>query len=194
MASSWPSDPDAVLRGLWGNLVNARESGGGDAANMWDALRSGAEAWASGVLNITSPGVPTQAEIEAQAQQLIGHVTVQDMNRYTQLAGQFITAKNNLAAQGLEEQILGTSIFTPPWSTTAANPAVPDRFRIRVLRDITVKGFTAINRQEWATYELAGELTTAGAALAYADQLFNQADYNARASINSTLQYSIERV
>ena len=99
-----------------------------------------------------------------------------------------------LQAQGLDEQILGRNVFTPPWSTTAGNPAVPDRYRIRVLRDITVQGFTAINRQEWATYELAGQLGTAGAAIDYANQLFTQADYNSRATINAVLDYSIEQV
>jgi len=161
---------------------------------MWQALQSGAQAWAAGVLSVTSVEPPTEAEIALQAQQLIGNVTVQDMNKYVQLAGQYLGAKANLAAQGLDEQILGTSIFTPPWSTTAFNNAVPDRYRIRVLRDITVAGFTQINRQEWATYELAGPLTTASDALDYANNLFSAADYNSRASINSVLDYSVEQV
>lgn len=194
MASDWPSDPDSVLRGLFGNFISAREQGGGGAANMWDSLRTGAEAWATGVLNITSQSPPTPEEISATAKQLIGNVTIQDVNRYTALAGQYIAAKNNLASQGLEEQILGTSVFTPPWSTTAGNPAVPDRYRIRVLRDITVRGFTLIDRQEWATYELSGALSTAGSALDFANQLFEQSDYNARASINSVVDYSIEQI
>lgn len=175
-------------------MVAAREAGGGGAANMWDSIRTGAASWAEGVLAITSPTPPTADEIAAKAQQLIGGVTIQDVNKYTALAGDFLRAKGNLAAQGLEQQILGTSIFTPPWSTTAGNPAVPDRYRIRVLRDITVHGFTAINRQEWSTYELAGQLATAGAALQYANTLFGQADYNSRAEINAVLDYSIEQV
>jgi hypothetical protein len=175
-------------------MVSAREQGGGSAANMWQSIQSGALSWAEGVLNITSPTPPTQQEIAATAQQLIGHITILDVNRYTKLAGEYLSAKSNLANQGLEQQILGQSIFTPPWSTTAGNPAVPDRFRIRVLRDITVRGFTAINRQEWATYELAGPLGTAGDALTYANSLFTAADYNSRASINSILDYAIEQV
>jgi hypothetical protein len=194
VASDWPNDSDSVLRGLWGNMVSAREQGGGGAANMWQSIQSGATAWAEGVLNITSPTPPTQEEIAATAKGLIGNITIQDVNRYTKLAGEYLAAKSNLSAQGLEEQVLGTSIFTPPWATTTDNPAVPDRFRIRVLRDITVRGFTLINRQEWATYEISGALTSAGNALDQANQLFTQADYNARASINSVLDYSIEQV
>jgi hypothetical protein len=179
---------------LWGNIVSARESGGGGAANIWQSIRSGAEAWASGVLSITSPQPPTEAEIALQAQQLIGNVTIQDVNKYNALAGQYLNARDTLAAQGLEQQITGRSIFVAPWSVTAGNPAVPDRYRIRVLRDLDYHGFTVINRQEWATYELSGPLTTAGDALNYANTLFAQADYNARVNINSVLDYSIEQV
>lgn len=194
MADDWPNDSDSVLRGLFGNLVAAREAGGGGAVNMWNALQSAATSWASGVLSITSVQPPTEAEIALQAQSLIGNVTIQDMNKYTQLAGQYISAKNNLMALSPEQQILGSEIFTPPWSQTAGNPAIPDRYRIRVLRDITVAGFTKIDRQEWASYELSGPLTSPIDALQAADQLFEQADYNARASINTTVEYSIEQL
>lgn len=195
MADGWPNDPDSVLRGLWGNLVGAaQEPGGRSAVNMWDALHSGAEAWASSVLSITSPTVPTDAEIALQAQSLIGHVTIMDMNRYSSLVGQYLSAKQNLQTLQVGEQITGAAIFTPPWNTTADNPAIPTRYRIRVLRDITVRGFTHINRQEWSTYEITSPLTNLDDALSQANTLFAQADYNARADINAVLDYSIEAV
>jgi len=175
-------------------MVSARQQGGGGAANMWDAIRSGAEQWAASVLSVTSGTAPTQAAIDAATQQLIGNVTISDVNRYTQLAGDYLRAKENLQTQGLYDQIMGTSVFTPPWAQTAGNPAVPDRYRIRVLRDITVRGFTTINRQEWASYELEGPLTSVIQALAQADARFTSADYNVRASINNVLEYSIEQV
>jgi hypothetical protein len=161
---------------------------------MWNALREGAYNYAASVLNVTSASEPTNEEIQAAAQQLIGHVTITDMNRYSALAGQYLSAKANLQAAAQNQQIEGNMIFSPPWSTTTANPAVPTRYRIRVLRDITVFGFTQIQRNEWSTYELGGVLTTPGDALAMADQLFNQADYNSRARINQILDYSIETV
>jgi hypothetical protein len=161
---------------------------------MWDALKDAAYNQAYSTLVITSPTFPTQDEVDQAAANLIGHVTIQDMNRYSALAGQYLSAKANLAALGRDNQITGQEIFNPPWSTTSSSPAIPTRYRIRVLRDITVSGFQAINRQEWATYELGGVLTNVGTALDTADQLFNQADYNSRASINSILDYSIETV
>jgi hypothetical protein len=191
--SDYNDDPDSILRGLFGSLTSAASEGLG-AQNMWNALRTGAYNWASSVLNVTSPTPPTVEEITNAANGLISSVTVTDMNRYASLAGQYLRAKNELAALGPNDQIPGTAIFSPPWANTADNPAVPTRFRIRVLRDITVHGFTAINRQEWATYELGGTLTTLNDAINAANTLFAQADYNARADINSVLDYSIETV
>lgn len=161
---------------------------------MWSAFNDAAYANAESVLSVTSPTTPTPDEIQALADQYTQHVTIMDMNRYSSLAGQYLSAKANLQAAAREQQIEGTMVFNAPWSTTADNPAIPTRYRLRVLRDITVAGFTQINRQEWATYELGGVLTTPGDALDTANLLFNQADYNSRASINSILDYSIETV
>lgn len=191
--SDYGDDADSVLRGLFGSLVSAASDGLG-AQNMWNALKSGAYDWAQSVLNVTSPTPPTEEEIQDAANGLISHVTVTDMNRYASLAGQSIRAQNVLASLQPGEQITGNAIFSPPWAQTADNPAVPTRYRIRVLRDITVHGFTAINRQEWSTYELGGTLTTVQDALDSANQLFTQADYNARADINQVLSYNIEVV
>jgi len=193
MAGNWTSDPDAVLRGLWGNLVSAAE-GGRSASNMWTALRSGAYDWARGLLSVTSVTAPTEEEIQTQASALIGHVTIMDMNRYAKLAGEYLKARQNLKSLGETDQITGNAVFSPPWAKTIGNPAVPTRYRIRVLRSINVRGFTSIDRQEWSTYEITSPLTSVADALQQANTLFAQADYNARASINEILNYTIEAV
>jgi hypothetical protein len=161
---------------------------------MWNALKDAAYSQAASILNVTSAEPPSEEDIQAAASNLIGHVTIQDMNRYSSLAGQYLSSKANLEQLGRDNQITGTAVFNAPWSTTASNPAIPTRYRLRVLRDITFSGFSQVQRQEWATYELGGVLTTAGDALTTADALFNQADYNSRASINAILDYSIETV
>lgn len=161
---------------------------------MWSSLRTAATEWATSVLAVTSTGPPSEADIAAKAHQLIGHVTVQDMNRYAKTVGEFLKSRRNLAALGSDLQITGDAIFQPPWATTVGNPAVPTRYRIRVLRSITVRGFTQIQRQEWATYEISAPLTNVADALQQANTLFAQADYNARASINDILDYTIEAV
>jgi len=184
---------DSVLRGLFGSLTNAAADGL-DATNMWSALRSGAYNWASSVLNVVSPEPPSADQISNAANDLIQHVTIMDMNRYVKQAGEWLRAKNTLMGLDPNDQIPGTAIFTPSWNTTGDNPAVPTRYRIKILRDITVHGFTAINRQEWSTYELGGTLTSVMDAVDKANQLFSQADYNARADINEVLSYEIETV
>lgn len=194
MASDWPNNPDNVLRGLFGSLVSGAEQGGRGASNMWNSLKTAASDWATSVLNITQPTGYTQADVQAKVGQLIGHVTIQDMNRYAHTVGEFLRAKSNLQSLGMDYQITGNAIFTPPWSRTAGNPAVPTRYRIRVLREIEVRGFTRITREEWGTYELTGPLTTVADALNQANTLFAQADYNSRASINQILDYTIEAV
>jgi hypothetical protein len=193
VASDWNNDPDSVLRGAWGALV-AAAADGRSASNMWNALKDAAYSQAASILNVTSAEPPSEEDIQAAASNLIGHVTIQDMNRYSSLAGQYLSSKANLEQLGRDNQITGTAVFNAPWSTTASNPAIPTRYRLRVLRDITFSGFSQVQRQEWATYELGGVLTTAGDALTTADALFNQADYNSRASINAILDYSIETV
>lgn len=193
MLSGWPNDPDSVLRGLFGSLVSGAEQGR-SASNMWQSLREGAYSWAQGVLSITSATPPTEAEIQAKGQELIGHVTVMDMNRYVSKVGEYLRAKANLQLMDPEHQITAASIFTPPWAQTVGNDAVPTRYRIRVLRSITVRGFTRIERQEWSTYEITSPITSLADALTQANTLFSQSDYNARAEINEVLDYSIEAI
>jgi hypothetical protein len=161
---------------------------------MWNGLRRGAYSWVERTLRVTSPTPPTVEEITAKANEFISHVTILDMNRYTKLAGEFLKARNNLHSLGPGDQIDGPSIFTPPWAKTADNPAVPTRYRIRVLRSIEYRGFTRINRDEWASYELTGPITSIQDAIDQANTLFSQADYNSRTSINAILDYSIEVV
>ena len=194
MASSWPNDPDGVLRGLFGSLVAGAESGGLGAVNMWSSLRTAATDWATSVLSVTSSMPPTQADIAAKVDQLIGHVTVQDVNRYAQHVGAFLRAKQRLHQIPYGGQITGDAVWVPPWAQTVGNPAVPTRYRIRVQRAITVYGFKPIQRVEWATYEITAPLTSAQDALQQANTLFSAADYNARAQINQVLDYSIEAV
>lgn len=192
MASDWPNSSDSVLRGLWGSLVSGAANGR-DAANMWQSLREGAYSWAESILSVTSATVPTEAEIQAKGQELIGHVTIMDMNRYTKLAGEFLRARENLQSLGANDQITGNAVFTPPWSQTAGNPAVPTRYRIRVLRSLTYRGIN-VSTEKWSTYEITSPLTSTADALDQANALFAGADYNRSAGINAILDYSIEAI
>lgn len=161
---------------------------------MWSALNTAANEWASSVLSVTSAVPPTPSAIQEKARQLIGHVTIMDVNRYASYVGQFLRANQRLHQLEPGQQITGDAIWVPPWATTVGNPAVPTRYRIRVQRSITVYGFRPIQRVEWSTYEITSPLTNVADALQQANTLFSMADYNARAKINQVLDYSIEAV
>jgi hypothetical protein len=198
VADNWPNTPSDVLRGMWGTFQSSAQTFGRSAVAMWNAVNDAAAAAAEYTLSITSPTVPTALQIQDAAHALIGNVTIQDVNQMAVTVGQWMAAKENLLAQGLDQQILGTSIFTPPWSTTAANPGVPDRYRIRVLRDITYRGIGATVTQ-WATYELGGPLTTLQDALDAADAAWALSSglsgkRNSSAEITSHVDYEIEQV
>lgn len=193
MPGNYPNDPDSVLRGLFGSLVSAAEQNL-STADVWSNLRSAANDWARGVLSVTAGSNVTEQQIAETAQGLIGHVTILDVNRYRALAGQAVRAKQALQAFGPNDQIDARGIFVAPWNTTADNPAVPTRYRLRVQRSITVHGFTDIVREEWASYDLGISVTSVSDALARANSAFNTADYNRTADINEILDYSLEAV
>jgi hypothetical protein len=189
MGSDWPNNNDAVMRGLFGSL-QAGAANGRDAANMWQSLREGAYALAQDYLQKTGIVDPTEEQIQARGQELIGHVTIMDMNRYVKEVGNWMSAKSSLANLESNQQITGASIWTPSWNKTADNPAIPTRYKLRVLRDITYRGIN-VNEQRWSTYEITSPLTTIEDALGQADSLFGQARYFRSATINSILDYEI---
>lgn len=194
MAGGDGGTADKFLSGIFWSIVGARASGGGSTTNIWDAVHQAAESWVAGVLGTTQTSPPTEAEIALRASSLLSNVTIQDVNYWNQQAGNYLRAQQALMGQEQDAQITGAGVFSSPWATTESNPAVPTRYQIRVLRDLTFHGFTSVNRQEWATYELTGPLTSVQDALDQADALFSQAKYNNRMTINETLQYSIVTV
>lgn len=192
-ASDYPNNTDGFLRGIFGSLVEAAGRNAG-TAEIWSTIKGAANDWASSTLAVTAGENVTDQMIADKVTQLIGHVTIQDVNQYRSIAGQAARAQQVLEGLAPNEQITAGAIFQAPWAKTADNPAIPTRYRIRVLRNITVSGFTAIEREEWATYDLGSVLTTTQDALDQADDLFNQAKYNKSASINRTLAYTIEAI
>lgn len=185
------------MRGMFTSLLSGAANGRG-AANMWQSLREGAYSWAEGVLNVTSATPPTEEDIQALGARAMSHVTIMDMNRYVKLAGEYLRAKDNLMNRPPGDQIMGDSIVNLPWSTTADNPAIPTRYRLRVQRQITYRGIGTTSTS-WATYELQSPLTNVTDALNYADQLWSlsHGDSGKRATsaeITGHLQYVIETV
>lgn len=184
---------DAILRGLFGALVASAEAGE-STAQVWSGLRAGAADWAANTLAITLGRPPDATEVAAAAKTLLAGVSAADVSRWRGIAGQYVAAKGNLTSRMLGSQIFGDAIFRPPWSVTDSNPAVTERYRIRVNWLLQYKGFETVELSEWNTYDLTGPLTSVQDALDQARAAFEQASYNTRTSIKDVLDYSIEVV
>ena len=190
--SSWPGS-ESILRGLFGSIVGSAEAGQ-TTSEVWGQLRNASETWAAPALRIQLGREPTQEEVSAAGRQLLSNVSVADVSRFRGYAGAQVRAHRNLLALGEGRQITDSEIFTPPWSKTAANPAIQPRYRIRVNWNVEFHGFTTIEREEWATYDLEGPLTTIEDAISQARAAFGAGAYNARARISTINDYMIEQV
>jgi hypothetical protein len=158
---------------------------------MWDAFNSSATDFVTQQLGLTSFGSATAEEIAAGVKEMTGNVTIQMMNTYVQLAGQNLRANANLAALELDQQIPGEAIFTPPWSTTGDNPAIPTRYILRVnssVRDLIAHGAYA---DQWNSYMISGPLTSMSDLLNRANQLFNQNPSASRYRVGSINAYTL---
>ena len=193
MPSDWPDNSDSVLRGLFGSFTSAAGQRL-TTAGVWDALRTGASNWASSVLAVTSAVPPSAEEISAKASQLLGHVTIIDVNNWRHVAGQQVRAQNNLMAQGLGEQITAGSIFTPPWARTAANPAIATSYRMTVQYIVEPNAAPGTSILEPHSYSLGTVLTTPGDALSEAQSLLGGQSYTNTGRITGISSYSIEAI
>lgn len=185
--------PESVLRGLFGNIVASAEAGA-TTQQVWESLRAASSAWAESVLSIQLGRQPTPDEIGATASELLSGISASDVSRWRGIAGQQVAAHQAIRDLESGQQITGQSIFRAPWATTANSSVVQERYRIRVNWTVQVQGFTTIERQEWATYDLEGPLTSIEDALQQAQRAFNSAEYNRRASVQTINDYTVEAV
>lgn len=193
MAANWPNDSDSVLRGLFGSLLNAA-SRNLSTSDVWSTLRAGASNWAQSVLTVTEGPNVSQSTIDAKAQELLGHVSAADVSRYRGIAGQAVRAQQNLRQLGTGNQIGAREVFVAPWNVTADNPAIPTRYRLRILRSQSIIGLPQFEKITWSTYDLGVTLTSVDAALQLADDAFSRAKYNDAWQINEVLDYTIEAI
>lgn len=193
MAGRGGIPPDNILRGLFGSLVSSAEEGEGTAA-VWSKLRTAAANWATSQLQAMLGEGPSTEAVSAYVSRMMSGISASMVSTYRGLAGQYVAAKSNLAQRDPESQIFGDAIWRAPWRSTGPGTGQEERFRIRVNWDIQYAGFTSVQHSEWNTYDLDGPLTSVADALRSAKDAFERATYNARASINGVLDYSIEVV
>jgi len=187
----WTDAPG--LRGIFPSILQAA-SEHQTTAQVWQTIRDSADTASAATLSITLGREPTGLEIADASALMLKGVNIQTVNHARAVAGEMVAAHSNLTVAGMYDQIDASMIATPPWSQTANAAGISTQYRIHVQRDITVRGFTAINRQEWASYNLTGPITSVADALAQANALFRAARYNSNVDINDILDYTIEAI
>ena len=189
----WSDNQNPLLSGLFGTFQEGAQAGA-DTSNIWSSLRQAAANWYYQSLGITPPESAAQLE-STGASILSGQgVSVQGVNTYRQVAGNWLRAKENLQALNPEDQIPGEAIFTPPWAQTAA-AGVPDRYRIRVNWQWSPEGEEPTS--QWASYELSGPISSTANSLKQAYSLATGNDCWVALSNLSTPEvadYEIEQI
>ena len=189
----WSDNQNPLLSGLFGTFQEGAQAGA-DTSNIWSSLRQAAANWYYQSLGITPPESAAQLE-STGASILSGQgVSVQGVNTYRQVAGNWLRAKENLQALNPEDQIPGEAIFTPPWAQTTA-AGVPDRYRIRVNWNWTTDSGEQTN--QWSTYELSGPISSTANSLKQAYSLATGNDCWVALSNLSTPEvadYEIEQI
>jgi hypothetical protein len=147
---------NSLLQGLFGSF-QAGAAQHTDTASIWTSLRINAANWA----NRFTPdeGALSDAELEEQGKGILAQAGVNavTVSTYRGIAGQWLAAKQNLLAADQDTAIAANQIFRPPWAKTA-DPAVPDRYQLRVQYTITPTIGDAFTK--WSTYEVTAPLTT----------------------------------
>jgi hypothetical protein len=156
---------NSLASGLFG-IFQSAASGGTDTATVWANLRSAAGTWA---YQAGGGGeMPTEAELEESGRQILKDqgVTIQTVNTYRALAGQWQSAREALASADEGSQITASQIFTPPWANSDTD-AVPSRYRVRVNWELTPAAGDVFTK--WSSYELTSPLTSLDDILAQAE-------------------------
>ena len=159
--------PTAVplLRGLFGTLQTAAQQGLG-TADIWTSLRNAVGGWSFQAQGMPQPYDPGQVELAGARILNSQGIRADTVSTFRGVAGQWLSAKQNLAAAGPEAQILAGSVFVPPWAITA-DSSVPSRYRIMSQWQFTdAAGGT---QSQWRADELTGPLTTLSDALSQAE-------------------------
>jgi hypothetical protein len=167
-ASPAPTDVP-LLRGLFGVLqagAQQRQS----TAEIWQGLRQAAGTWQFQAQGVQQPYDPAAVEEAGRAILSAQGIRGDTVSTFRGVAGQWLGAKQQLAALGEGAQITASAIFVPPWATSAS-AAVPDRWRIRTQWQITPtigESFSV-----WKSDELTGPLTTTADTLSEAEPAAN---------------------
>lgn len=182
-----------LLRGLFGAFQSSAAAGQ-STAEVWRQLRVAAGAQA---FRIAGRGEqPPDSVLEASGQKILQAqgVSVQDVNQFRAVAGQWRAAKQNLLAATRDEQLTAGGIFAPPWARTT-QLGVDARYRVRVQWE--VQPLSGDPFRTWGTYEVSSPLTSLGDLLDQAGALVGRkpgSDIPLGATVNGAVDYELSQI
>ncbi len=115
MAGPYSGNPRALQ--FFGSILGAAFDGA-TTAEVWQAMRNAATQTAAAILGVPAGEGGNNPEVQAQAQELLSGVTIQDVNQMRASAGQIVSATNALAAANPEQAIDASMIGQAPNSVT----------------------------------------------------------------------------
>lgn len=126
-------------------------------ADIWQALRINAATWQWQARG--GGPLPSLAELEATGRQILSEqgVTIQHVNAYRRIAGEWRQSRERLQRLQSDQQITAGEIWQPPWAKTAGAD-VPARYQVRVQWQITLP--TGEMQAMRGTYEIQSPLTS----------------------------------
>jgi hypothetical protein len=157
-------------------------------------MREVATTWASATSRaIYGPDV-TDEQIASRAQALLGGVTIQHVNTYRSLAGQYVRAQESAMSKNPADQFEAKDIFVAPWSRMAQTGGAIRQYRANVTFTSTFHGFEQVPLTETRSFLIGPTLTNANDLIAAAKSWYEQLPYNQRLSDVEISSFALEAV
>ena len=128
MAGPYSGNPRGLA--FFGSILGAA-FGGATTSEVWQAMREAATNTAAAILGVPAGEGGNNPEVQAQAQQLLSGITIQDVNQMRASAGQIVSATRSLAAANPEQAIDSSMIGQSPNMVTGPGTGFEQSYLIR---------------------------------------------------------------
>lgn len=193
MPASDGGDTQAVLRGLFRSFISSAAQHV-DTATVWDNLRNAAANFAAGTAASLYGSEATQEQIDTLSTNLLRGITIQDVNNYRSLAGQYVQAAQN-ATQNPADQFEARDIFVAPWSKLQTTNGAIRQYRANVTftaNRITETGIEEVLQTR--SYLIGPTLTNGDDLMAAAKSWYGRLPYNTDLTDIDVTDYALEAV
>lgn len=165
-----------------------------NTATIWQRINDYANAWAASTARAVYGPSVTDAQIADRAQQLMGHVTIMDVNNYRALAGQYERARQVATTQQSNAQFAADSIFVAPWSRLAQTGGAVREYRANVSFSSNIIGRGGRRLEETRAFVIGPTLTTPDDLIAAAKSWYEKLPYNTQINDVQVTDFALEAI